>query len=177
MLGLGCPKHASAKIATPRQTHVWELRPTDLIENAKQRFDEFCAASGGETANLPFLQPGGAIVPVECRMTLVIDGDRRYMQCISRDITERKQAETRLLNEAKRAQALLELPHDSESLREGLYATRPGAGGELTESHDSFIHFVDVDNKIIELVTWTCDTQDHNRNSDTDSCYPISDAG
>ncbi|MCP4285248.1 MAG: transporter substrate-binding domain-containing protein, partial [Gammaproteobacteria bacterium] len=72
------------------------------------------------------------------------------------DITERKQQADLMLLQARRAEALLELPPAAEQLDETSFAQRGlELAEELTGSKISFLHFVDNDEVTIKLVTWS----------------------
>lgn len=71
------------------QTRIWELRPAGQRALAEAKFRASWAAGTGEESELAFEQPGGANVPIEWRTTALTVGGRRYLQSISRDITER----------------------------------------------------------------------------------------
>lgn len=71
------------------QTRIWELSAVDQRALAEAKFRATWDAGTGEEYDLTFAQPDGAIVPVEFRTTTLTLGDQRYLQSISRDITER----------------------------------------------------------------------------------------
>ncbi|MBU0593860.1 MAG: PAS domain S-box protein [Gammaproteobacteria bacterium] len=89
-----------------RQTHIWELRPDNKRDLAKKKFLETREAGTGGSSELEFQKPGGEIVPIEFRATAIKIGGKRFLQSITRDITERKHAET-LLQRSMKAMATL----------------------------------------------------------------------
>ena len=94
------------------------------------------------------------------------------------DITERKRAEEMLVIQARRAEALLELPKASEILDEAAFMQRGQELAEdLTGSNICFIHFVHPDEEYIELVAWSRRTLNHYCNAAYEKHYPVSQAG
>ena len=95
-----------------------------------------------------------------------------------RDITEHKQAQTTLQMQARRAEALLELPIADETLDEAAFMQRGQELAEdLTGSQIAFIHFVHPDEETIELITWSRRTLEHYCTAAYDTHYPVSQAG
>ncbi|MDP1594728.1 MAG: GAF domain-containing protein [Gallionella sp.] len=86
------------------QTRIWELRPAGQRELAESKFREIWGAGTGGTSELALQTPGGEIVPVEFRTTAISIGDKRYLQSISRDISEhvKHEAQINKLNRALR---------------------------------------------------------------------------
>lgn len=80
--------------------------------------------------------------------------------------------------QARRAQALLDLPKLSASLDEQTFMQRSQEMAEdLTGSSISFVHFVAEDKETIELVTWSRRTLAHYCHAAFDKHYPVSRAG
>ena len=95
-----------------------------------------------------------------------------------RDITERKRAESLVLRQAQRAEALLQLPRLAEELDEQTFMQRSLTLAEdLTGSPVSFMHFVNDDEEAIELVAWSQRTIAHYCQAAFDRHYPVSSAG
>lgn len=101
-------RQAGRPLEQLRQTHIWELRPADKIEAARNKFYEIWRTGSGGTSELAFQRPDGAIVPIEFRGVAVHIGGRRYLQSISRDITERKRVEQALAASEERYHQLFE---------------------------------------------------------------------
>ncbi|MGB5063958.1 MAG: PAS domain S-box protein, partial [Candidatus Competibacter sp.] len=120
----------------------------------------------------------GSLFPVEISArTMEIDG-QCYRQGFIRDISERKRAEETLALQARRAEALLELPKAGEVLDETAFMQRGQELAEdLTGSQIAFIHFVNDDEETIELVTWSRRTLQHYCNVVYDTHYPVGQAG
>ncbi|QQS54954.1 MAG: PAS domain S-box protein [Candidatus Competibacteraceae bacterium] len=120
----------------------------------------------------------GSLFPVEISArTIEIDG-QCYRQDFIRDISERKRAEETLALQARRAEALLELPKAGEVLDETAFMQRGQELAEdLTGSQIAFIHFVNDDEETIELVTWSRRTLQHYCKAVHDTHYPVSQAG
>ncbi|MCP4128747.1 MAG: GAF domain-containing protein, partial [Gammaproteobacteria bacterium] len=80
--------------------------------------------------------------------------------------------------QARRAEALLELPPMAEQLDETEFAQRGlELAEELTGSKISFLHFVDDDEKTIKLVTWSRRTLQDYCQAIYDNHYPVDQAG
>ncbi len=75
---------------------IWELRPEDKVDAARKTFFRIAKEGQGGSAELDFLQPGGALVPIEFESTKVSFGGKEYMQSMTRDITERMKADQTL---------------------------------------------------------------------------------
>ncbi len=133
----------------------------------------------GTVQELVALHRDGHEVPVEISVSsLQIDG-RWHAVGILRDITARRQFEDRLSLEARRAQALLELPRAAEKMDEAEFMQRGQEIAEdLTASRIAFIHFVHEDQDTIELVTWSRRTlEDYCEVPDLEPHYPVAAAG
>jgi PAS domain S-box-containing protein len=97
---------------------------------------------------------------------------------IHTDVTERKRAELAAVFNARRTQALLELPRMAEGVTETAYFERGLAAiEELTGSQISFAHFVNADAETIELAAWSRRTLEQYCHASHDNHYPLSRAG
>ncbi len=128
--------------------------------------------------------------PVQCRdgrqrhiawsSATLADGEGRIVGILSSgdDITARKRDEAALALEARRAEAMLQLPQAAEQLGEAEFMQRGMELAEdLTASEIAFIHFVHDDEETIELVTWSRRTLGYYCKAAYDSHYPVSRAG
>ena len=78
-----------------RLMKIWDVRPEDRIEAARQKFQDISKEGTGGSAELDFQKPDGQTVPVEFASRSVEIGGRQYLQSMVRDITEARQmAET-----------------------------------------------------------------------------------
>lgn len=94
------------------------------------------------------------------------------------DISERRRNEILLALQARRAEALLELPKAAETLDETMLIQHGLELVEnLTESQVSFAHFINSDEETIELVAWSRRTLECYCNAAYDKHYPLSKAG
>ena len=94
------------------------------------------------------------------------------------DITERKRNEADLQLQARRSDALLDLPLRAETMDESTFMQYGQEVAEaLTGSTVAFIHFVNEDQETIELVNWSRGTLAHYCKAAFDSHYPVSEAG
>lgn len=93
------------------------------------------------------------------------------------DITDSKHHEDLLALQARRAEALLELPRIPESTDEaGLLQHGLALAETLTDSAISFVHFVN-DDATIELVTWSKRTLAGYCELVSETHYPVHSAG
>ena len=106
------------------------------------------------------------------------DGKAEYLVVTIEDITGRKRSEHALSLQARRAEALLELPKAAEHLDEVTFMQRGlELAEDLTGSLISYIHFVNDDAESIELAAWSPRTLEQYCHAIYDSHYPISKAG
>ena len=122
----------------------------------------------------------GRLINISASISPVVDAQGKVVGAskIARDITERTQAEVQAKRQAKRAQALLQLPRLSEELDEQAFMQRSLTLAEdLTGSPVSFMHFVNDDEETIELVAWSQRTITHYCQATFDRHYPVSSAG
>lgn len=106
---------------------MWSLRPPSERRRAKAWFEKILREGTGETSNFSLMRPDGGLTPIESRATLITINQARYVQSITRDITERKLAEAAL--KAK-----------EERLRQA---------GAVIENTSEAVLMSDVDNRII----------------------------
>lgn len=94
------------------------------------------------------------------------------------DVTPQKETEARLAMQARRAQALLELPGLAETLGEPEFMQRGVELAEaLTASSLSFVHFVSADQARVELVTWSRRALAEHVGRAVEAEYPLRPAG
>ena len=72
---------------------VWEIRPLEKREMAKNKFLEIAETGSGDSGNLEFQKPNGDLIFIEFRSSEIEFGSRKYIQSICRDITAQKQLE------------------------------------------------------------------------------------
>jgi len=76
-----------------KQLKIWEIRPPEKIEKAKEIFQAVKEMGYGGSDELEFQKPDGTIVPIEFIARRVTILNRQLIQSMVHDITERKQAE------------------------------------------------------------------------------------
>ncbi len=79
-----------------KQTRIWELRPADKAEPARKIFFEVMKAGSVRTADFKFKRPDGKVIHIGVRGVTISIGGKSYLQCITHDITERRQMEAEL---------------------------------------------------------------------------------
>ncbi|OQW85940.1 MAG: hypothetical protein BWK76_07300 [Desulfobulbaceae bacterium A2] len=95
-----------------KHLHIWDLRPPELREAARRKFEAVRTEGEGGSSELDFERPDGTRLPIEFASSRIRIGDRNYLQSICRDISERKQAEANLRESAQRLRAVLEATAD-----------------------------------------------------------------
>ncbi|MFA6971721.1 MAG: PAS domain S-box protein [Gallionella sp.] len=79
-----------------KQTRIWELRPADKAELAKNIFFEAMQTGSAGSADFMYKRPDGKVIHVGVRGATISIGGKCYLQCITHDITERRQMEMEL---------------------------------------------------------------------------------
>ncbi|MFO1421711.1 MAG: PAS domain S-box protein [Candidatus Competibacteraceae bacterium] len=150
----------------------------DAYRQAWPRFRETGqGAAISKTLELVALHRDGHEFPIELSLSAYQREGAWQAVGLVRDITERKKTERRLHLEARRARALLELPLTAEILEETDFMQHGQELAEsLTDSKIAFIHFVNDDEKTIELVTWSRRALER-CTAVFDRHYPVSQAG
>ena len=98
-----------------KKMYVWEFRPADKLQQTKEIVLQVMRMGVTAASEFKYKKPDGQIIRVEARGVKLVIGDRNYLKCIVRDITERKNAESEL----KEYQRLLrQLSTQSTSARE-----------------------------------------------------------
>jgi PAS domain S-box-containing protein len=76
-----------------KKLRMWELRPPEKTEAARKKFIEIKEQGWGRSQDLEYRKPDGGITYIEFKSRVVTIGGRRYVQSISRDITEQRQSQ------------------------------------------------------------------------------------
>ena len=84
------------KLSTLKKMKIWEFRPPNKQEFAKGKFQDIRAKGFGGSDELEFRKPDGSIVHIGFLSKRITIGGKDYLQSITWDITERKQAEIKL---------------------------------------------------------------------------------
>jgi PAS domain S-box-containing protein len=111
---------------------------------------------------------------------LVLDEHGKVLRMVGviQDVTERQQTELALTFQNRLSQVLLALPPLADHLDENTFFQRAlEQAEELTGSQISFAHFVNDDEKSIELVTWSRRTVEHYCQADFNRHYSVTEAG
>ncbi|MBI2849911.1 MAG: PAS domain S-box protein [Chloroflexi bacterium] len=74
----------------------WELRPPNQVEISRKLFFEIRERGEGGSTELAIEKPNGEVIPIDSLSRMITFGDRRYLQIMTRDITERKKMEEAL---------------------------------------------------------------------------------
>jgi PAS domain S-box-containing protein len=89
-------KLTGRKISTLKKMKIWEFRPPNKQQTAKEMFQYIRAKGFGGSDELEFIKPGGEIVNIGFLSKKISIGGKEYLQSITWDNTERKQTEVRL---------------------------------------------------------------------------------
>jgi len=91
-----------------RSMKIWELRPKDLIDVSKQKFEELKNRGEAASSDLGYLRPDGGITPIDFSSKVVELHGKKYVQGITRDITERKKIEEEIKENERKYRSLFE---------------------------------------------------------------------
>ena len=83
-----------------KHIHLWELRPGDKAESARNMFFQAVTAGSGDAAEFKYRKPDGEVICIEARGRTIQIGGKTYLQCITHDTTSRHHAQ-RLLRESE----------------------------------------------------------------------------
>ncbi|MGC9779808.1 MAG: PAS domain S-box protein [Candidatus Heimdallarchaeota archaeon] len=72
---------------------IWELRPLEQQDIAKEKFYEIVNMGAGFARNLNLMRPDDKITPIDFTSKVIKIHDKKYIESISRDISDFKQAE------------------------------------------------------------------------------------
>ncbi len=118
-------KQTGRTLAQLMEIYLWDVLPPDQHELARQGLLEIQKTGSGRGSNFTMQKPGGELVPFEYSAKFLNIQKKSYIQVITRDISERLQAEY-ALRRANRAlktlsagnQALVRAESEDELLRE-----------------------------------------------------------
>ncbi len=106
-------KQAGRTLEQLKRLKVWEVLHPEQHEQARQSLLEIQKDEGGRRSGFKMQKTGGEIVPIEFSAKLLNISQQRFIQCITRDITERKQAEAKI---QRREQLYAALSHCNKSV-------------------------------------------------------------
>ena len=86
-------RQAGRKLKELKKMKIWDLRPYDKKEAARDAFLEIREKGTGNSDELEFQRPDGSIVPIEFVSKRIKIRGRRFIQSITRDISIRKNME------------------------------------------------------------------------------------
>mgnify|MGYP003586018453 CR=1 FL=1 len=151
-----------------------DLHPTDAAAAALNHFEQLMAGRIFQI-ELPYLTKSS-----ERRYWAVTANkltNNRFIGLME-DVTHRRQSDERIRLMARRAQAMLEMPHAATRLEEANFLQYAlDVMEQLTGSTISFIHQVNHDLSTIELVAWSRNTLAQFCTATFQSHYPINSAG
>jgi PAS domain S-box-containing protein len=157
-----------------------EMTHPDDLEASRQAFESVLRGERDSySLEKRYIRPDGASVDavILARAVRSEDGKLDYLTAVITDVSERRQAERALEQQARRAAVLLELPLKAETLGEREFMQYALEQAEtLTGSHISFMHFINGDDSI-ELVAWSRNTLEKYCHASYDSHYPLAKAG
>jgi len=95
---------------------IWEIRPKDQVEKARQKFLEIKEKGAGGSSELDIQRPNGEIVNIDYLVIKQTIGGREYMNGTVRDNTERKVMEEKLKESERKYRRFI------ENTQEGVWA-------------------------------------------------------
>ncbi len=101
-------KQTGRKLEQLMGMKVWELLHPEQYKLARHRFLEVRKAGSGRGSSLEFHRPDGVIVPFEYAANFLAIQQQRFIQCVTRDITERLRAEQALRDSEARYRRITE---------------------------------------------------------------------
>ena len=156
------------------------LVPAEYQSQERQVLAAIASGGSGEQFDSQRIREDGTRLDVSIIISPIRnrDGEILGASIIARDISEIKAFQTSLAFQARRAEALLELPRSSEVLDEVSFIQRGLEMAEdLTGSRVSFVHFVNETEDSLELVAWSKRTLSGYCNAAFDRHYPAGRAG
>lgn len=126
-----------------------------------------------DTLELEFIHKDGSLIPVEISFSLLTDNKGKPTEIlgVTRNITNRKKIE-----DARKTSLHLNHNMDKSSIEE-LMKMGLEEAVRLTESKIGFLHFVNTDEKTIDLQIWSENTMSNCVSEVSNKHYPIIDAG
>ncbi|MCK5038924.1 MAG: PAS domain S-box protein [Thermoplasmata archaeon] len=76
-----------------RRLHIWDIRPEELMEKAKEMFHTLKEHGIGQSSEHYVERPDGTMIPIEFKARIINVRGNDYILSINRDITERLEAE------------------------------------------------------------------------------------
>ncbi|TAL49462.1 MAG: PAS domain S-box protein [Methylovulum sp.] len=101
-------KQTGRTLAQLKELKAWAVLPAEQHELARQTLVEIREAESGRGSDFNMQKPDGKIVPIEFSAKLLNIQQQRFIQGITRDITERKRAENALRESEERYRFLFE---------------------------------------------------------------------
>jgi len=101
-------KQTGRTLAQLKELKAWTVLPAEQHELARQTLVEIREAESGRGSDFNMQKPDGEIVPIEFSAKLLNIQQQRFIQGITRDITERKRAENALRESEERYRFLFE---------------------------------------------------------------------
>ena len=149
----------------PEYAKLIELRIKELMEKGEATF---------ESAHF---RKDGSIMPVEVHARIIEVGDKKLVLSVTRDISERKIAEKSLkLNEA-RMEALLKLNHMPDASLKELTDFALEEAIRLTESKIGYLAFMNNDETVLTMYSWSKSALEECRIADKPLIYPVETTG
>jgi len=142
---------AASKMLGYSRTELLQLSPHEIVDKKIQidkhdLFDSNLSHSHNITYESIHISQGGKEIPVEMNLTSYAKGGRKYLLAIVRDITKRREDESKLLNAKNKLQAKNEeLAANNEEIR--------AINDELESSYQELDRLTNNMESIIELIS------------------------
>jgi PAS domain S-box-containing protein len=159
-----------------RTMHITDINTLPVEEVRREM--ERASSDNRRFFNFRHRHANGLISDVEVFSGPIDVNGSILLYSIVHDVTDKKATERNVAYLARRAEVLLELPRLAETLPEAEFMQHSlDMAEELTASRISFIHFVNDDERSIELVTWSQRTLQDYCQAAFDRHYPVAEAG
>ena len=89
-------KQTERKLEILKSMKIWDLVLPENVDAVVAKFHEIVKTGIGCSHELEFQRPDGGTIPMESVSGVVTVQEKRYVLCLTRDLTERKQAEEKL---------------------------------------------------------------------------------
>jgi PAS domain S-box-containing protein len=141
-----------------KQIKIWEVRPPDKIERAREKFYEVNEKKYVGSTDLEIQKPDGTLVPIEFVSKWIDFQNKKLILSVVRDITDRKHAEAALqkMEKLKSVGTLAGgIAHDFNNILTGLFGNISIAKETLPKDHPGFASLEEAENSMNRAIRLT----------------------
>lgn len=164
---------------TKDELMAMNLKDFDIPEHAKfigLRMQELME-KGEATFESAHFRKDGSILPLEVHARIIEVGDKKLALSVTRDITERKIAEKSLRLNESRLEALLTLNHIPDASFKEVSDFALEEAIRLTESKLGYLAFMNDDETVLTMYSWSKSALEECRIADKPIIYPVETTG